>query len=630
MAYLRLAFLIAFGWTVWSQPLPAGRAQDLDFVANQVPKLHPNFFFQSSQTAFQQAVADLQTKGAAMTDAEFNLGLASLMASAGDGHTILYAIGSQAVSAGFKTFPITFVWLDDGVYVFSASAAYSRALGTRLIAVAGTPIDQVVQRLATVISHGNDQWLHFFVPKYLSVQQVLQGLHLAPVAATTLLTFQTGAGEVFSLDVAPGTQPQLTATDAAQGPVPDYLRNTSQFYWFKYSAEDRLLYLKYNLCEDDPGNPMAQFAQSFLSALDNNPVDTVVLDLRGNTGGSDSVIAPLALGLVQRLPALAANSKFRFYEVIDKGTFSSGVDLAMGLKAPVPPEYGVNVDLPHLTTVIGEAAGGPAGSYGDIKQFTLPSSKLLGQYSTRFVDPPVGVALAPSFLPEIAISTRSTDLFARHDPVMAAILARATGAPAAPSGNAIVVNGASFRVDQGVSPGSIAAVFGSFGVTPDEVQIDGKAAKVISGNANQANFLVPIDVPPGLRTVSVRANGKEMAAGKVTLTAGGPAIFVINGADPSQPGAVENQDYAVNSSDKPAAPGTILQIFATGTSPTDSALFVTVYLGGIPAEVTYSGPSGYPGLWQINAKVPAKMVGQLPLFLAYHNLVSNAVTVWVK
>ena len=56
--------------------------------------------------------------------------------------------------------------------------------------MAGTPIDQVVQ---------------------------LQGLHVAPVAATTLLTFQTGAGDVFSLDVAPGTQPQSTATDAAQG-----------------------------------------------------------------------------------------------------------------------------------------------------------------------------------------------------------------------------------------------------------------------------------------------------------------------------------------------------------------------------------------------------------------------------
>ena len=56
--------------------------------------------------------------------------------------------------------------------------------------MAGTPIDQVVQ---------------------------LQGLHVAPVTATTLLTFQTGAGDVFSLDVAPGTQPQSTATDAAQG-----------------------------------------------------------------------------------------------------------------------------------------------------------------------------------------------------------------------------------------------------------------------------------------------------------------------------------------------------------------------------------------------------------------------------
>jgi uncharacterized protein (TIGR03437 family) len=630
MGYLRLALLIAFVWTATGQTLPAGRAQDLDFVANQVTKLHPNFFFQSSPAAFQQAVADLQTKGAAMTDAEFNVGLASLLTTAGDGHTLIYLIGAQASAAGFKTFPITFVWLDDGVYVFSASAAYSRARGTRLVAVAGTPIDQVVQRLSTVISHGNDQWLHFYVPQYLAVQQVLQGLHVAPVAGTTLLTFQTGAGELFSLDVAPGTQPQLPAIDSSEGPVPDYLRNTSQFYWFRYSAENRLLYFKYNLCADDPANPMAQFAPSLLSTLDKNPVDTLVFDLRGNTGGDDSVIAPLALGLVQRLPVLAANPKFRFYDVIDKGTFSSGVDIAMGLKAPIPAEYGLNVDLPKLTTVIGEGTGGPSEGYGEVKQFTLPSSKLVGQYSTRFFPAPAGIAPAPSFLPDVAISTRSTDFFARHDPVMAAILSRAGGAPAAPSGSAIVVNGASFRVDQGVSPGSIAAVFGNFGIVPDEVRIEGAAAKVISGNPTQANFIVPIDVTPGLRTVSVRASGKEVAAGKVTLTAGGPAIFVLNGADPSQPGAVENQDYAVNSSGKPAAAASILQIFATGASPTDSALFVTVYLGGIPAEVTYSGPSGYPGLWQINAKIPAGVVGQVPLFLAYHNLVSNAVTVWVK
>lgn len=80
--------------------------------------------------------------------------------------------------------------------------------------------------------------------------------------------------------------------------------------------------------------------------------------------------------------------------------------------------------------------------------------------------------------PDIAVGMRSTDYFARHDPVMAAILGCWSGAPAAPSGSAIVVNGASFRVDQGVAPGSIAAVFGSFSQTPDQVLVENVAARI--------------------------------------------------------------------------------------------------------------------------------------------------------
>ena len=142
--------------------------------------------------------------------------------------------------------------------------------------------------------------------------------------------------------------------------------------------------------------------------------------------------------------------------------------------------------------------------------------------------------------------------------------------------------------------------------------------------------MVPLEVTPGTRTVSVRAGGKELAAGKVSISAAGPGIFVLNGADLAQPGAVENQDYAVNAAGNPADVGSVIQIFATGASPADSAPAVKVYLGSTPAEVLYSGPSGYPGLWQVNAKVPGDVSGQVPLFLTSHNFVSNAVTVWVR
>ena len=138
---------------------------------------------------------------------------------------------------------------------------------------------------------------------------------------------------------------------------------------------------------------------------------------------------------------------------------------------------------------------------------------------------------------------------------------------------------------------------------------------------------------PGMMAGSVRAGGMELASGSVTVTATGPGIFVLQSTDPSQTGAIENQDYSVNSRANPAAVGSVLQIFATGYRLLDStgAAPVTVLLGRTSAEVLYSGPvAQYPGLWQINARVPNMFTGQLPIHLIAGNAASIAVTVWVQ
>ena len=167
-------------------------------------------------------------------------------------------------------------------------------------------------------------------------------------------------------------------------------------------------------------------------------------------------------------------------------------------------------------------------------------------------------------MPDVPITTRSTDFLARYDPTFAAILGRMRGVPPAPSGNVITVNGASFRTDQGIAPGSFATAFGSFSQTPDQVTVNGVAGRFVAGSTSQVNFIVPASISPGTATISVRAGGLELANGQAAISAVGPGIFVLNGADPSQPGAVENQDNSVNSSSNPAARASVVQIFATG------------------------------------------------------------------
>jgi uncharacterized protein (TIGR03437 family) len=424
----------------------------------------------------------------------------------------------------------------------------------------------------------------------------------------------------------------VSAPDPSLGPLPLPFYRNGRNYWYLYSAPLRLLYLQYAVCQNDAANPFPAFAANLLQTIDSNPVDTLMIDLRDNTGGDSSVINPLLAGLSQRLPSLLANPVFRAYVFINKGTFSSGMDDAITIKSMALQAVAQYPDLPTRLIVAGESTGGKPAHYGNVKAFALPASQLAGQYSTEFFTVPPSIPDTPSFDPDLAVPLRSTDYFARSDSVNGECMARWNGVTSAPTGNAIVLNGASFRAEQGLAPGSIASAFGAFGQTPGQILIGGVAAQILGTTAGQINLLVPVSLTPGVATVSVRAGGVELASGSVTVTATGPGLFVLQSTDPSQPGAIENQDSTVNSQSNPAAAGSVLQIFATGYGPLDStgAAPVTVLLGGTSAEVLYSGPVGqYPGLWQINARVPNTFTGQLSIQVIAGNAASNAVTLWV-
>jgi uncharacterized protein (TIGR03437 family) len=610
------------------------RMQDFNFVTSQLPKSAPNFFRKLDPVQFQQAVTTFGAKMSTLTDQEFYVGLAKLVAMSGDSSTAIYLSGS----AFNAQFPLQFRWLDDGCFVTAAAARFQQTLGTQLVAVGGVPIDQVVQRLGTIFAYDNNQWLHYLSALYLQNQSILQGLDIVPAAATSSMTFRTLAGNEFTLDIDTDGGTLTAAIPASAGPRPDYLQNQSSYYWYTYSADNRLLYLKYNVCEDDPnGMTVATLSSLLLNELDTNPVDTFVIDFRHNTGGNEYLLFPLGKGLLQRLPSLQANPRFRVYLAIDKGSAGSGMYTPMAFKTGfMAKTEGLHpVDTSKVMFVIGEATGGKPVGPGDVVTFTLPGSQMPGQYSIDYVDQNEGVIPedATSFNPDIPISIRSTDFFARYDPVMGAILARSSGPPPAPSGGVTTVNAASFRIDQGLAPGSFAAAFGTFAVSPDQVLVAGVSAKILSAAASQVNFIIPTGVSPGTVSVSVRAAGQELASGQATITTAGPGLFVADGTNPYQPAAAENQDYSINSATNPAAQGSIVQIFGTGYGTLDSSgnADVQVYFADTRAEVLYSGPAPqFPGLWQVNARVPGTITGQVPVFIVAGNMASNGVTISVQ
>ena len=209
-----------------------------------------------------------------------------------------------------------------------------------------------------------------------------------------------------------------------------------------------------------------------------------------------------------------------------------------------------------------------------------------------------------------------------------------------------------------ISPGEIVSIFGtnvgpatppggvSFSLTPAgtvpttlggvTVLINGVAAPLLFVNSLQVNAIVPYEIAgqPNANIV-VQFGGSTSATLQATVVDTRPAIFSLSQGGSGQ-GAILNQDYSVNGVNKPAAKGTVIQIFATGEGqlvpavatgsltpgvapfPKPIATPVTVTIGGQPAQVQYAGeaPTLVSGVIQVNAVVPSNInSGNQPVVL---------------
>ncbi len=623
-------------------PSSAGPTQDqlradLQYVVTQLPALHPNLFFSTPAAAFHAAATRLEADIPQLSTEQFYTRLSALVAMAHDPHTSLSLQGSDPAALGFTALPLELRFLADGLFVTAAPANRLSLNRARLVHVNGIPIAEVLARLEPQIAHDNDYWLRRKQATMLSNAGILRGIGVAPATGAIPFGVQLQSGEQVTMPLSSDGSTLIPAVGASDGYVGPLLERAGENYWSAYWGYVNTLYIRYARCIEMPDRPMSRFTADTLALMDRNAVETVAIDLRGNGGGDTSLAIPLFAGIALRLNALRANPRFRVYTLIDGGTFSAAKDTAMYMKLnEIPPEIAdlVPPGTPAVATILaGEPTGGKPSGYGEVLSLRLPQSRLFLQYSTKFFAAPAGIPDKDALYPDVAVNVRSTDYFARHDAVLAAVLARAVGPPAAPSGRAIVVNSASFRPETGIAAGSFVSAFGSFPAGDLRLTVNAVPAWLVAATPAQLVFVVPAETRAGAATLQVRLGADLVSEGQFHVTTAGPGLFVVNSANSAQPGAILNQDNALNTVDAPAARGSVLQIFATGYGPLDAAgsAQASAWIANRPAEILYSGPApGIPGLWQINARIPddAAVAKQVPVFIAAHGFVSNGVTVF--
>jgi uncharacterized protein (TIGR03437 family) len=191
----------------------------------------------------------------------------------------------------------------------------------------------------------------------------------------------------------------------------------------------------------------------------------------------------------------------------------------------------------------------------------------------------------------------------------------------------------------------------SLGGTSVSVTINSTTVNALMyySSATQISALLPSNTPTGTGTVTVTYNTQASATAPVTVVQNNPGIFTAsqNGqgvADVTYPDGSLVSPYkaatcgGLNTFCGAANPGDVLTLWGTGLGPVSgndasgSGLRVNMgniplvlWLGGVQAQISYQGRSGYIGLDQINFTVPSGVPAgcAVPLALQVGSMISN-------
>jgi uncharacterized protein (TIGR03437 family) len=223
-----------------------------------------------------------------------------------------------------------------------------------------------------------------------------------------------------------------------------------------------------------------------------------------------------------------------------------------------------------------------------------------------------------------------------------------------------VANAASFI--NRISPGALATIFGTGLATSifqaDDgftwpttaknvnVRVNGVNAPLYYVSPGQINFQVPWATPTsGTVNVSVLYNGGASNTVAVPVSTAAPGLFnLASGA-----AIVQNTpDYSLNDPSNPAARGSTIIAYLTGSGPLSVAQkdgvpaslttlvsatsAATARIGSLPATVSFTGLTpGFVGLVQMNIVVPTSLpAGMHTLEITIDGQTSNSATIAVK
>jgi hypothetical protein len=356
---------------------------DVDYLARELPKRHLNAFHAMSREEFARAIAELRTKSTTANDDQMLVGFMQITARVGDGHTRVH------LPANAHRLPVSIGQFENEFRVIAANDEAKPLLGGKLVKIDDVDIADVVQRVRSVISQDESEpFVRGALPGTMLVTEVLHGLDIVKDPLHVRLTID--GGQTLEVNAVAANAKANEWPNAAKA-TPLFRQSPADALFFTWLEPQKTVYVNFRRYDDLGGR-----SRELWKFVDAHPTAKIVIDLRQNGGGD------YTKGRRFLVNDLKARPKIKPYVLIGPRTFSAAMNNAIDFRNDAK------------ATLVGLPIGEKPNSYQENDEMTLPESKLVVSYSTKFYNfLPDGAP--PIVSPDVTIEPRWEDYVAGRD-----------------------------------------------------------------------------------------------------------------------------------------------------------------------------------------------------------------------
>ena len=329
--------------------------EDIVFLRDTLAEKHPNLYSYISEEEYLRDFDDLLNDIDRLGSHEIMIHIQKSLAKINDPHTYIdYTI--------HESLPIELYYFDEGLYIIGADSEYKELIGAKIISMETNDIDSVIQMISGLSPNLNESCVKYYAAQNMINPYVLRYFD-SMTGQTVQLKLQTIQGETVTKTISVKNKKDidLVHTSDLIRERPLYLTHDDRHWYTLLDA--RTLYYQDNVMLPNT------VGKEVIDAIQENDIDTLVIDLRKNTGG----MYVNQQKFVKTISKLQNENKFKIYILTGRATFSSAIlyihdfiDHANCILAGEPPRTGYN-------------------HYGDQRSFRLPHSKINIKYASKYL-----------------------------------------------------------------------------------------------------------------------------------------------------------------------------------------------------------------------------------------------------